>query len=535
MGFRYGEKFEVLDIGTQPADADTLDTLLAPMLLAQMRIWEPPAKRLRSLLTPLCQSVVIEKDYIDLDYRAGFARFYYLRHHDTPRRCRRLHFFSCQLTREHMKDMPLEIREQYLGFTVLRPFLSGHLGRSVLSDRFLPVIQGIGETFITCKTGCRVNLAGNEIEFYGVPWMEQDRLISACASAALWMASCYMSLKYHPEFKEYCTPEITDMATRYSVATGRPMPSTGLRVEQMMYALQEMGYEPVPYEPDSARGAHRTCYRYVESEIPVIIALNFLRGGHVVTAVGHTFSPKRKPKIEQYKFGKKGSISYCRTSDFTEALIIQDDAGGPFRHLEFVEWDAAVRRGLFRRRGWFSKKQVKELRRKYNCVAVLDRGTETEDVGLLNAVIAPLPPGVILGGYGAEVRAIYLVLQYLASRGISLSDPLVFRTFLQRSNTLKEAFKPRPNLSRVLSREIRRHTMSKWVWVTEVADINELISRELAMGQVIQDCASHTATLELFDLIAFHLPGILVTVEPDETVKTYRTSVRMRFPRFTRG
>lgn len=530
MGFGYGRKFEVLHIRTRTNDANKLDSWLAPM-----GIWEAPAKRLKSLLLPICQSVVVEEDYIDLDYRAGFARFYYLRHHDTEHRCRRLHFFSCQLTKEHMIEMPLEIKKQYLGFTVLRPFLSAHLGRSLLSGRLAPVIQAMGETYITCITGCRANIAGNEIKFYGTPWMEQDTLVSACASAALWMASCYMSQKYHPEFKEYCTPHITDMATRYNVELGRPMPSGGLTVEQMMYALQEMGYEPVPYEPNSASTAHKICYRYVESELPVLIILGFQGGGHVVTAVGHTFKPQIRPKIEKYTVDDKESFSYCHTSDFAKAFIVQDDAGGAFRLLEFVEWNQAIRRGLFRRRGWFSRKQAEELRRSFGCVAVLDRGTATEEVGLLMAAIVPLPPGITLDGYGAEIRALSLVSLILSSSGIRPPNPLVFRTFLQLSNTLKDRFKPRPNISRILSREIRRHAMSKWVWTTEVADINELLTRQQAMGQVIQDCASHATSPDFFDLIAFHMPGILVTVEPDETFKTYVTSGRMRFPRFTRG
>lgn len=529
MGFKYGGKFEVLDIRTQPGDADKLDKLLA-----QRDSWEPSAKRLRSLLTPLCQSVVVEDEYIDLDYRAGFARFHYLRHHDTPRRCKRLHFFSCQLTKEHMMDMPLEIKGQYLGFTVLRPLPIAHLGRSLLSDRLAPVTQAMGERYITCRTVCRANLAGNEIKFGGTPWMEQDTLVSACASAALWIASCYMSYKYHPEFKEYCTPHITDMATRYNVELGRPMPSGGLTVEQMMYALQEMGYEPVPYVPNSASVAHKICYRYVESEIPVIIVLGFPGGGHVVTAVGHAFNPQSRPKVEQYTYGDNTQLSYCRTSDFAEGLIVQDDAGGPFRHLEFVEWDAATRHGLFRRRGWFSKKQAKELRRSYGCVAVLDRGTATEQVVLAMALIVPLPPGITLDCSGAEVRAIDLVLNFLSYFGISHPNTLVFRTFLQLSNSLKEGFKPRPHTSRILSREIRRHTMSKWVWVTEVADINELLARQQAMGQILQDCASHATAYDYFDLIAFHLPGFLVTVDQAATIKTVRTSGRMRFPIFTR-
>jgi len=48
------------------------------------------------VIDPVCKTVVVEDNYIDLDFRAGFSRFHYLRHHDTRRRCARLHFFLGQ-------------------------------------------------------------------------------------------------------------------------------------------------------------------------------------------------------------------------------------------------------------------------------------------------------------------------------------------------------------------------------------------------------------------------------------------------------
>jgi hypothetical protein len=523
MGFSYGTNFDVLHISADPSDRHEFDELMAPD-----GHWEKPARRLVDLMIPLCQSVVVERNYIDSDYRAGYARFHYLRHQDTSRRCTRLHFFADQLTKGHLIKMPHKIKAGYLGFLVLRPLPAFRLGRSILSDRLAPEVSSQEKTYITCRTKYRANLVGNELQFSGVSWMEQDTLVSACASAALWMACCHMAHKLAPELKEYCTPDITDMATR-TITTGRPMPSEGLTTEQMLYALQEMGYEPVSYVPTGADAAHNITYRYVESEIPVLIILQFSRGGHAVTAIGHTHDLTRKAKTETLKIQSAVPLSICRTSDFAPRIVVQDDAGGPFRYLEFIEWAQAVNTGLV------SRKQASELKRRYGCVALFDRGAQTQEVGFLQALMVPLPQGITLDGYGAEIRAILLTANWYQVRGITPPKDVAFRTFLQPSNTFKMRWESVTGVPSILRREFRRHLMSKWIWVTEVADLHELCTDNKVLGQIVQDSASHATSPDFFDLLGFHLPGCLATVQTDRTFDIIPIPAQVRYARFTRN
>ncbi len=524
MGFHYGEHFSVLHVKVEPDDQNELNKLITPD-----GDEEQPAKRLLDLIRPRCETVIVERGYIDFDYRAGFSRFYYLRHHDTSRRCTRLHFFACQLTKRQLLKMPRRVKEEYLGFVVIRPLPGFRIGRSILSSRLVSILPIPEETYITCQVKYRVNLAGNEIEFGGVPWMEQDTLVSACASAALWVACTHMANKLAPELKGYCTPHITDLATRYSVTTGRPMPSEGLTIEQMMYALQEMGYEPVPYVPISASEAHNISYRYVESEIPVVIILAFPQGGHAVTAIGHTQDLSGNPKCNDFNIGGQVRLSICRTSDFSKRFVIQDDAGGPFRYLEFIDWEAAIKNG------WLNKKSTLQLKQKYGCAVMLDEGTPAEQIGYLQALIVPLPPGITLDGYGAEIRAIALSALLFEATGTTSPPVVVYRTFLQTSNKAKARLEQATGVSITLIRELRRHPMSKWVWVTEVADLHELQTSHNILGQFFQDSASHATCADFFDLIAFHMPNILVTVPSsgDES-SIFPIPPNTRIQRFTR-
>ena len=94
MAFDYGENFRVLHIKADPNDQNELEEILSPT-----GYLDRSARKLLWLLNHLCETVVVEKDYVDFEYRSCFARFYYLRQHDTPRRCYRLHFFSSSPSR----------------------------------------------------------------------------------------------------------------------------------------------------------------------------------------------------------------------------------------------------------------------------------------------------------------------------------------------------------------------------------------------------------------------------------------------------
>lgn len=507
MAARFGTDFTILDVARSARDLRKLEELLGSDGGSDL------GTSIFQLLQPLCATVVLEANYIDMDYRAGFARFHYLRHHDTERRCKRLHFFSKRVRKKDFYTLPQEARESYLGFVVIRPLPGFCMGRSIFSQAvFDAAMQGC-EAYLTCGAIYHANLAGNDLEFRGAPWMQQDTLVSACASASLWVASWYMAHRFPSEFKIFHTPQITDLATRFLMTTGRPMPSGGLTLEQMVSGLQAMGYDPVPYEHamESARTARRIAYRYIESGIPVIVSLNFPGvGGHAVTAIGHSFDTNRKPTIEKFQRMAGVTLSVANISDWMPGLIVQDDAGGPFRHLELLDWDDAARQRLI------TQKDAKKLKSEspYACVALIDRGKLTQAIAYLRAFLIPLPEGVSLAGEDAEFKALNLLATWYEQVATKTPKELMVRTFLQRSNELKASLTNRDGMPTSLSQHLRCHLMSRWVWVTEVAEVGQLRHEKKVLGQVIQDSASHPNEY-FFDLLAFNMPGFLGVVQPD--------------------
>ncbi|OFW16910.1 MAG: hypothetical protein A3H27_07935 [Acidobacteria bacterium RIFCSPLOWO2_02_FULL_59_13] len=510
--FQYGRDFTGWDVGS--GDWKCLTQMIYPRVSSA-------AEKFLKLLQTCCKTVVCEKNYIDLDYRAGYSRFYYLRHHDTERRCTRLHFFSRNLTESDLHDATDEVAGGYLGYSVLRPLPDYRLGRTIFSEKLLPEGRDKTKSYLTCKANYRVNLAGNDFEVTGAPWMQQDTLVSACASIAIWVASWHMSHKHWPEFRRYDTAEITDLATQDNLSTGRSMPSEGLYPDQMMLGLNLMGYEPLPYDPSTADEARNRCYYYIESGIPVIFGLYFPGiGGHAVTGVGHTLDENystegKKPRAwEDSVDSGTGILEFWENSQFVPAFVVQDDAGGPFRFLEIFDYNDDWNK-------CFSEKlqqKVAECARQWRCIAVLDRGTSLEQICFLTYVIVPLPLGVTLDGRAAEMRALSLLQAWYADTDRQPRSPLVVRTFLQLSNAVKRSCTKR-DMPPYIALNIRRHLMSKWVWVTEFADLEELKARKLVFGQVIQDCASHANSPDFFDLLLFNIPDppTLILVHPDGT------------------
>ena len=77
-----------------------------------------------------------------------------------------------------------------------------------------------------------------ELEIQSAPFIEQDKVTSACASASLWSF-----LLLNPAMRAECPApsEITELANNGVVGS---YPSTGLTFEQMLEIVKKQGLEP---------------------------------------------------------------------------------------------------------------------------------------------------------------------------------------------------------------------------------------------------------------------------------------------------
>lgn len=280
-------------------------------------------------------TALFEYDYVDRDYQDEFSAFYSKAFKAYPSRCTRLHFFSCPISPRIRQNFG-RFRKHYLGFIVLRPTDLQRMGRTVL----VPSITDANREFIHCTAPFSSHLVGDEFFVEGMPFVQQDTQVGACAQASLWMVARYMARRFG--HREFLPSEINHLAKSKS-AHGRAFPAEfGLTGTQMLDALDGMGFfawgqslteltdcahhveSAFPVDLKASKSEieaqlRRQCsakladitYRYIESGLPVILTTH----NHALVAIGHTYDPTIK-----------ATVAIQRIPDW----IVHNDNTGPY-------------------------------------------------------------------------------------------------------------------------------------------------------------------------------------------------------------
>jgi hypothetical protein len=490
-----------------------------------------PAQRLLSLLLASdTATIVVEDSYVDVDHRAALSRFYRLRHFDTQARCKRLHFFAAPVALQDLDSLSNAQLNSYRGFVVIRPFAHATLGRSILSHRLAPASHQPGLTqYITCSATFSANLAGNRLECHGTPWLQQDRIVSACASAAMWVCTWHLGHFLGRGHRLFTTPEITDLSTEFNLSTGRAMPSGGLNVDQMSHGFRAMSYEPIlvgEFSRPTPAVAAANVYAYIESGVPVLLSLQYPGDdGHAIAVVGHQLHYDEPydpiPVSESYGDHSKEKLYFRDASTFVPRFVIQDDAGGPFRYLQFLDPSGydhhpGIQRRLLDKKDPFTL-EFESFGDTYSCGAWISDDPASPSDGefcFLTAILIPTPPRVTLAYDYATRKAESIVLRYKDQFASSLEEPVVLRSYLRESSRFKADCIPSSWSNPSFASALRRHPMPKWIWVTEVSDTPHHRESQIA-GVILLDAAGVADADPTEDLVAVLSPSSLLLVYPD--------------------
>ena len=139
------------------------------------------AKKLADGLSNAVKAILIERNYIDKDYRSTYYNFYAKKGRRYRADCVRLHFFDGTVSFDE-KTLRLaaqndpRLTDHYYGFMVLRPTGIATIGRSVLTP---DVRRGASRFIITADH--KVHLLGYKLTIRGFPSMDQHVDISVCA------------------------------------------------------------------------------------------------------------------------------------------------------------------------------------------------------------------------------------------------------------------------------------------------------------------------------------------------------------------
>jgi len=287
----------------------------------------PPLVAILNQLEALqCKTVVLEQGYIDLDYLDEFSTFYSRSFKVLTSRTERCHFFASEPPQGCSLECWLLAQKEYLGFLVLRPTEFNRIGRTVL--RPLPEWE-----YINCTANFTTHILGQQFSVRGMPFIQQDTQVAACAQSALWIVARYMSKQFNS--RQFCPGEISALA-QSRLVLGRQYPASekGLTPIQMLDALHGMGLSATYYQKrcmdkqfctylnplfsDSAVNSITgisedqneallqtmkladIAYKHIESRLPVI----FNTEDHAVVGIGHGHDREKRSSaaIERIPF-----------------------------------------------------------------------------------------------------------------------------------------------------------------------------------------------------------------------------------------
>jgi hypothetical protein len=302
---------------------------------------------------PVCRTIMVEREYVDRNFLIDHSLYYNRNFQNVEKRCVRLHFFKDEISHREalqlvtrvqnsrdinssIEDDDKRLQAAYLGNLVVTPLPGAVFGRtllkpkdSYLNNNYLSAsTKSIDLTFKFKKaltTSHRANLHGVELGVISSPFIEQDTVVSACATASLWGF-----LEVNPDFtgRVPAPSEITTIANDGEYGS---YPSLGLSHEQIVKVLKELNLEP-RYKDLSTNNLlmhtrfQQDLFSFLTANYPILCGVSLFerdesgniafKDRHAINVVG--FSHSKTPDREQ------------NLASYTNKVLIHDDQSGPY-------------------------------------------------------------------------------------------------------------------------------------------------------------------------------------------------------------
>lgn len=283
--------------------------------------------------------IIVENHYVDHDFLYDFAGYYVRCFNEYKRICYRLHFFNFSFEKKDfdllLSGAPSQITEKnlndsYLGFVVVKPLPQTIIGRTCLktynSDnerRYYPITRNYP-----------VNLFGISLQINSIAYQEQDKVVAACATSALWSVFHGTGMLFQHSILS--PVEITETACVNLPLETRFFPNHGLSPAQMAQAIRCLNLEPLLINADNKEVLKSTVYAYLRGEVPILMGIELVdvsntpekcMGLHAVAVTGYSLGLH---KSIPYKFS-----GLLMKSSKLDKIYAHDDQVGPFARMTF--------------------------------------------------------------------------------------------------------------------------------------------------------------------------------------------------------
>lgn len=294
------------------------------------------------------KTIVIEDEYISKDFLHDYASYYSLCFEPYSKNCKRVHFFNNQFEREELVEKLIdrqnaneEFWEHYLGFIVVKPIPVTVIGFTVLKT-YSSSTTFNGRNFWGVRDYI-IHFYGTEIKIKSLAFQEQDSVLAACATTAIWSMLNKAALDYHTILKS--PSQITKDADNVSPDGSRLFPNKGLNLLQICQAIFNSGLVSEVKQPDftvfdqdskpvakliSNSYLKKILNAYSPIGIPIILVVSVPNGGnnglHAIAVSGFK---QTAPQL----IPPQPEISWL--SENIEKFYAHDDQWGPFARIDF--------------------------------------------------------------------------------------------------------------------------------------------------------------------------------------------------------
>ena len=239
-------------------------------------------------------SILSEKNYIDTSYLDDFAHHYAKNFQNYEKNCLRAHFFQCSpddvsIIYEYntSKEKIEELKKHYLGFIVIRPIPEYFIARACIS-----VWPGEDKKHLFITNNINASLCGIDFSVQSIPFMEQDHVVSVCATSALW--TFLYTNKTKNNLRIQSPYEITNGALLKNNTFKGDNLTPGYTIDMICQCIKDNNLSPILFDATKLKiqDVKEICHIFIKSDYPVILGLQVYNkdkkeiGLHAVTVLG---------------------------------------------------------------------------------------------------------------------------------------------------------------------------------------------------------------------------------------------------------
>lgn len=466
------------------------------------------------------KTIVCERSYVDGDYLDDFSKYYVKCFSDYSTKCARLHLFEKSFDYEnfdevlHNKANIADVFGEYLGFIVIKPLPLTFIGKTCLKAS-----KHLESSYKLLKSKQRTSLFGIQLEVEGVIFQEQDKVVAACATTAIWGV-----LHTLPEEHKTITASPSDITL--SALGGLPLdingfPNTGLNNSEIFRALEKYNLRVHEIFIDQNKANvfneifQTNVYGYINSNIPLIL-------GAAVYANKEVLLNPEVTDFEDCRYGNQWdklgdhavNIVGIKTNNFGELIgvLISDDRIGPYIEYKISDNCTAYIDAI--------KNSKENFEVPSFCLVNLNNEDEVLIPSFLHAATYPK----VRIGYKHIEQTVYMLYMLLKNMLDFPDDDSSQQELSEIKRLEKSKWDTKLYLSSTYKTELRKNrsfpnymdilqlSMPKFIWVTHVESNNEDLfdiifdATDLLQGHSFIECSIYdTNSFNVFKKYAEYL------------------------------